>query len=101
MSRDHVLLGRGSHSVSSSDIGAESKFVLASNDVFSNFAKTGDMMYSFVENLETVINADVSVLTILGEFSLEFYLLFSFRFLLSFTMEMLTLLSTFTELNHW
>jgi hypothetical protein len=38
-------------------------------DVFNNFAQTGDWMYSFVENLETVIDAGVSPLPILVLYS--------------------------------
>jgi len=48
-------------------IGAESKFVLASMDVFNNFAQTGDWMYSFVENLESVIDAGVPTIIFNGD----------------------------------
>jgi len=48
-------------------IGAKSHFVISSEDVFNNFWETGDFMYSFVENLETVIDAGVSTLIYDGD----------------------------------
>ncbi|GJE86462.1 carboxypeptidase [Phanerochaete sordida] len=48
-------------------IGAESKWQETNNQVYNNFAKTGDWMHNSAPNLETVINAGVRTIIYDGD----------------------------------